>query len=175
MKARTRDYEVELDGVKSAVRVQDLGPDGTTQGRRYRVWIGESDPVEVIGLDLGNGDWSLLAKGRSWEAGIHVADDIHEVDILGVRHDLNVIDPKRKALRISGNEGGAVIKSQMPGRVIRVLVEPGQAVKKGSPLLVLEAMKMENEIRSPREGTVKRLAVHEGDLVEARALLVELA
>ena len=68
-----------------------------------------------------------------------------------------------------------MVKAAMPGRVIRVFVEAGDVVQKGTPLLVVEAMKMENEIKAPRDGTVKRLGVGTGDLIEARALLVELS
>ena len=62
----------------------------------------------------------------------------------------------------------------MPGRIVRLLVDEGAAVSKGEPLLVVEAMKMENEIKAPRDGMVKRFAVSAGDLVDAKAVLVEL-
>jgi biotin carboxyl carrier protein len=63
----------------------------------------------------------------------------------------------------------------MPGRIVRVLVSEGDTVTKGTPLVVVEAMKMENEIKSPRDGTVTRVAIGAGDLVESRAVLVELS
>jgi biotin carboxyl carrier protein len=59
----------------------------------------------------------------------------------------------------------------MPGRVVRVLVEPGAAVQPRQPILVIEAMKMENELRAAAAGTVKELYAHEGQLVDAGALL----
>ena len=67
------------------------------------------------------------------------------------------------------------LEAPMPGRVIAVRVEPGQAVTKGQELLVVEAMKMENALRAPRDGTVKSVAVRPGDMVGAGAVLVELA
>jgi len=175
MKARTRTYEVEIDGSSRVVRIDDHGPHQDGLGRIYRIWIGDGEPLEVVGEQLGSGDWSLISEGRSWEAGVSATEAGYEVDILGTRHELSVVDPMRKALRLAGSDGGSVIKSQMPGRVIRLLVEKGQAVEKGTPLLILEAMKMENEIKAPRSGEVKRIAVREGDLIESRALLVELA
>jgi pyruvate carboxylase subunit B len=63
----------------------------------------------------------------------------------------------------------------MPGRIVRVLVSEGDTVTTGMPLVVVEAMKMENEIKSPRDGIVTRVAIGAGDLVEARAVLVELS
>jgi biotin carboxyl carrier protein len=174
MKIRSRVYEVELEGNSIEVRIEDQGSHQDGLGRLYRISIGDAEPVEVVGEEMGNGEWSLISQGRSWEAGVSQTEQGCAVDILGIRHDLSVVDPLRKALRLAGSEGGAVIKSQMPGRVIRLLVEEGEMVEKGSPLLVLEAMKMENEIKAPRGGEVKRIAVCEGDLIEARTLLVEL-
>ena len=66
------------------------------------------------------------------------------------------------------------IVAPMPGKIVRVLVQPGQAVHARQPLVVVEAMKMENELRADRDGTVTDLSVHEGDSVEAGALLVVL-
>ena len=60
----------------------------------------------------------------------------------------------------------------MPGRLVRVLVEPGQQVRAGDGLVVVEAMKMENELRSPRAGRIAQVPVREGQAVETAALLV---
>jgi biotin carboxyl carrier protein len=62
----------------------------------------------------------------------------------------------------------------MPGRIVRVLVQPGEAVRAGQGLIVVEAMKMENELRAPRAGTVAEIRVREGASVEADAVLVVL-
>ena len=62
----------------------------------------------------------------------------------------------------------------MPGRIIRLDVEEGQAVEEGDILLVLEAMKMENEIRAPKSGTVKNLAVSKGSSVSAGDVMLEI-
>ena len=72
-------------------------------------------------------------------------------------------------------EGGRAwqVKAQMPGKVVNVLVAPGQEVQKGQPLLVVEAMKMQNEIAAARPGRVKAVPVKPGDVVETGALLVE--
>jgi biotin carboxyl carrier protein len=61
----------------------------------------------------------------------------------------------------------------MPGKVVRLLVEPGTAVAKGQPLLVVEAMKMQNEIAAPRDGTIKTVHAKPGAVVERGTLLVE--
>ena len=73
--------------------------------------------------------------------------------------------------REQGTTGRQVLKAVMPGRIVRVLLEPGAPVKRGQGLVVVEAMKMENEIVSPKEGTVKEILVAPGDRVEAGAAL----
>ena len=62
----------------------------------------------------------------------------------------------------------------MPGKIIRVLVEPGQQVEEGEPVCVLEAMKMENELNAPRDGTVRSVHVRPGDDVEKDQVLIEV-
>lgn len=71
--------------------------------------------------------------------------------------------------------GGEAIKAPMPGTVLDVKVAAGQAVKKGDILLLLEAMKMENEILAPHDATVASVAVNKGDSVDSGALLLTLA
>jgi 3-methylcrotonyl-CoA carboxylase alpha subunit len=66
------------------------------------------------------------------------------------------------------------LESPMPGKVIAVMVTPGQAVRRGDGVLIVEAMKMENTLRAPRDGTVKSLAVAVGDMVGSGAVLVEI-
>jgi acetyl/propionyl-CoA carboxylase alpha subunit len=66
------------------------------------------------------------------------------------------------------------LEAPMPGRVIAVRIEPGQAVTKGQELIVVEAMKMENALRAPRDGTVKSVAARPGDMVSPGVVLVEL-
>jgi biotin carboxyl carrier protein len=75
----------------------------------------------------------------------------------------------------SGSAGGGVVKSPMPGRVVKVLVAKGDKVQAGQGLLVLEAMKMENEVKAKAAGTVTEVHVTTGSAVEGNAKLVTLA
>jgi len=65
------------------------------------------------------------------------------------------------------------VKAPMPGMVLSVLVSPGQSVEKETPLVILEAMKMENVIRSPTEGVIKKVSAVQGNAVEKNAILIE--
>jgi acetyl/propionyl-CoA carboxylase alpha subunit len=79
-----------------------------------------------------------------------------------------------RARRAAPADHGADLLAPMPGRVRRIFASAGEAVGRGTVLLVLEAMKMEHAIRAPRDGIVRRVLVEQGDLVEAGAELVEL-
>ena len=78
----------------------------------------------------------------------------------------------RRALGTLTVEGRQPVSAPLPGRVLKVLVAPGDAVKQGQPLLVLEALRMENELRSPRDGTVAELEVQAGQDVASGATLL---
>jgi acetyl/propionyl-CoA carboxylase alpha subunit len=81
---------------------------------------------------------------------------------------------ERRRTRAASEQAGDLL-APMPGRVRKTLVSIGDSVRKGQPLLVLEAMKMEHSIRAPRDGAVRRLLVREGDLVDAGVELAEIS
>ena len=74
----------------------------------------------------------------------------------------------------SGAQGGVKVNSPMPGKILGVKANPGQAVKKGQVILILEAMKMENEVVAPADGTVASINVSVGDMVESGDVLATL-
>jgi biotin carboxyl carrier protein len=167
-------YEITTGGVTRLVQIEAAGEGIGGQGWRYRISIDGGPVVLVEAQRPEQGLLSLLIDGRSLDVGVLPTEEGFECDVLGIPHEVGVVDPQRRPLRHAGSDGAAVIKAQMPGRIVRRLVEEGAVVGKGDPLLVVEAMKMENEIKAPRPGRVLRFAVAVGDLVEARALLVEL-
>jgi biotin carboxyl carrier protein len=156
------------------VRVRRLGK--TSSGSiRYGVTIDEGPELEIDAVRPVEDVLSLVHQTRSWEAGLVETEDGFEVEVMGVQHELDVIDPRRKALRMSEVAGTNAVKTQMPGRVVRILVAEGDEVVEGQPVIVLEAMKMENELKSPCTGTVARVCVNDGDQVQARSTLIEFA
>lgn len=82
--------------------------------------------------------------------------------------------PKAAAPAQTGTQGGVKVMAPMPGKILAVKANAGQAVKKGNVILVLEAMKMENEVVAPEDGTVASINVAVGDSVEAGAVLATL-
>lgn len=117
--------------------------------------------------------YSLIVDGRSYEVSVEESDrDTYSVRHGGYLRSIRLIDPLSAAAGAGlGVSGPSELKAFMPGRVVTILVSEGDAVEEGQPLLVLEAMKMENQVEAPRDGVVKSISVSAGDTVEAGAHL----
>jgi biotin carboxyl carrier protein len=124
--------------------------------------------------------YHLLLEGRSVEA--HLADTDREGkhtvwNIAGASVEVEILDETDMAIQKLGMANTAhppdtTVRAPMPGQILEVYVEPGQTVAAGDSLLVLKAMKMENIIRSPRDGVVRQVSVIPGALVEKHAVLM---
>ncbi len=123
--------------------------------------------------------YTLLLNGESYEALVHSADEGWQVLRRGVLYEVQVEDERERRLRASAGSGVAQtgpfhLKAPMPGLVVAVPVSEGQEVKKGEVLVILESMKMQNELKSPRDGTVTRIRVQAGDSVEQKQTLLSV-
>jgi biotin carboxyl carrier protein len=154
-----REIEVEVDGdlvtVAGSARAASLR---TLFGSPIHQLLIEGRPTALTMRSAGRGQWSLQVGGDQW--------------------DLEVVDERTRHIRslTAGAErrGGPVaLRAPMPGLVVRVLVEPGQEVKQGAGLVVLEAMKMENELKAPAVVTVGAVRAQPGQAVEKGQVLVE--
>ncbi len=143
-------------------------------------WFAKKDgPLEQISAEavaLEPGILSITAGGRSsaggrsLEARLDVTPQSTAVLLNGRRYEFSQFDPRSLQARRAtggGDDGPRTLKSPMPGRVLRILVAAGGAVVAHQGVLVVEAMKMQNELKSPKEGTVSRVLVAEGDTVTA--------
>jgi len=167
-----QDYLVGQGDSERKVTVRRI-EDTASGGVRYGITLGDGDEFVVDAVRPVSDVLSLVHQGRSFEAGLVETEDGFEVEVVGIRHDLPVLDPRKKALRMADGAGQNTIKTQMPGRIVRILVEEGAEVEEGQALIVVEAMKMENELKSPVTGTVSKVCVSEGDQVQARSTLIE--
>ena len=154
--------------------------------RVHEVEVDRDDGQFVVTLDgvehridarkLEGDFYSILTKDRSYEVSIERTKDGYRVRRGGDSVRVMMSDPSRRA-RAAGfvASGPEEIVSQMPGRVVRLLVAEGDEVAEGQGVIVVEAMKMENEISSQKGGTVKTIAVTEGQSIEggARLLVIE--
>jgi acetyl/propionyl-CoA carboxylase alpha subunit len=146
-------------------------------GTGYRVRIGERW-LEADLVSVGPYVRSLRLNDGTQLSLIHHRDgNTHEISLGGGSITVDIIDPLAAKRRRREDEIGAtgVVKAMMPGRVVRVLVTKGETVRKGAGLLILEAMKMENEITAPADGTVDELFVEPGQTVEAGAELLHIS
>jgi len=118
------------------------------------------------------GVYSVILDGRSYE--VRIEGNALVVD--HYRFDIEVTDPREWSPKSRGRTGDGVqtIAAPMPGKIVRVLVAAGDEVKTGQGLLVVEAMKMQNEMRAPRGGRVLTIAALEGATVVAGEVLATI-
>jgi biotin carboxyl carrier protein len=124
--------------------------------------------------------YSLLLNGESFEGYLYPSDQGIQVFIRGRQFQVTVEDERERRLRESASVGQVAsgeihLKSPMPGLIVGVPVEEGQAVAAGETLVILESMKMQNELKAPRGGTVSRVRVKAGERVEQNQPLLSLA
>jgi pyruvate carboxylase subunit B len=141
-------------------------------GQDFAAQIAEVEGTPVWLLTIGDQVHRLVVR-RGESRGRYT------ISMEGFRYDVEAVDERTRTIRdLSGASaeatGPAPLKAPMPGLIVRVNVEPGAVVQAGQGLIVMEAMKMENELRASAAGTVKRVAVAVGQAVEKGALLVEM-
>jgi biotin carboxyl carrier protein len=158
----------------------------TTVGdEQYTIEITDDDQLIVNGQAMsvdfetirGQPVYSLLSDGDSHEAYVYQADGHWEVLLNGDLFEITVVDEREQRLR-SQSGGGAQqtgkfnLKAPMPGLVVAIPVEKDQEVKKGDVLVILESMKMQNELRAPRDGKIEAIRVKPGESVEQRQTML---
>lgn len=139
-------------------------------------------PTELQGewVSLGNGRFHMIHKHRSYTAtlvSLNSEEKRAVVRVNGAQYTIEMEDAFDQLLKEMGMDSLMAatvsdVKAPMPGKVIRVIAQPGEEVKKGDDLLVLEAMKMENVLQSPADGTIAAVRVSPGDTVDKNTVLV---
>ena len=158
--------------------------DATADGRSARVEVRSSGGVYTVlvdGRSLSVGVFptsrhftTLIIDGRCHDAGVLRQGGSHAVVLRDGTFDVTLVAGARGAAAPHRKvpTGPARVTAPMPGKIVRVVSPAGQEVRAGECLVVMEAMKMENEIRSPRDGRIKDVLVKEGQAVESGALLI---
>ena len=160
----------------------------TVKGEKYIIDIDQEGRItvdeQIYEIDVqflsDSGVLSLLLDKHSIEAIVEERDDTWEVLIHGELYTVLVQD--ERAFRLATERGtsfdvsgDAIVKSPMPGLIIDILVEVGQSIEQGEKVVVLESMKMENDLRSPRDGVVAHVYVNPGASVEKGQPLVTIS
>jgi biotin carboxyl carrier protein len=163
-------YELTEGGETFQVEVHEAGPN------LYDVSVDGAPPVRVDAQSSRGSMYSVLIGHRQYEGSIeHGKDGTLDVHVGTSLFEFKAVDARRALLRgrpASAASGRQVILAQMPGRVVKIYVKPGDEVKPDQPVLVIEAMKMENELRSAASGIVREVSVTQGSAVEMNAQLV---
>lgn len=166
-------FKVKVNNKKEHTIVLDSQTNGTIDGNAF-AW----DVIEVK-----NGSFHVIKDYKSYNVEVIKADEAEKsflVSINGNKYLLNVKDKFDELLKSLGFDDLSAkkineLKAPMPGLVLDVRVSEGDSVKKGDPILVLEAMKMENIIKSPADGIVKKIHVKKGIAVEKNQVLINFA
>jgi biotin carboxyl carrier protein len=169
-------YEVQLSSSTSGEKTCIIELEREAAG--WRVTL-DGQPVVVDVVEIAPNTLSILLNGQSIEIMVTPSPgDKLNLQTGSQEFIAEVIDPRTWGGRRHGNveaEGRQQIVAPMPGKVVRLLVQAGDHVEAGQGLLVVEAMKMQNEIRSPKSGTVERVLAREGQPVNAGEVLCVVA
>jgi acetyl/propionyl-CoA carboxylase alpha subunit len=154
--------QIEIDGKKRAMEL--------TQAGERSVWTIDGQRLEADATEVSPGIYSILINGNSFEVRVERLGTELRATTGGQVFRIATADG-REWRRYRGSaveaEGRQQVLAPMPGKIVRVLVKAGDAVQTGQGLLVVEAMKMQNEIRAPKSGMIDRVAVVEGQTVNA--------
>jgi biotin carboxyl carrier protein len=177
------EFELRKEAENSRHRVElPARPETETAGSQEQFVI-DGESLQADWAEVAPGAYSILLGGRSYEARVTPAAGNHSGTsgawvVTIAEHDfyLESLDPRarRYAGQTTLRDGPQEVLAPMPGKVVRILVEPGQEVARDEGLLVIEAMKMQNELRAPRAGRVTELHVQEGAGIEAGSRLLKL-
>ena len=164
-------FNVAINGAQRTVELE-------REGGRWRISF-DGEAVDADAIEIAPDIFSVLLNAKSYE--IRVAPTASGILTLQTgRHEFTaeISDPRAWRGRRHGTheaEGRQQILAPMPGKIVRVLVQAGEKVVTGQGLLVVEAMKMQNEIRSPKSGTLERMLVKEDQPVNAGEVLCVVA
>lgn len=163
----------------------------TVNGKKFQIeWDGKSTSgvlndalfeVDIQKISEGKSHW--LMNNRSYNVEVVSMDAESKTVVIKVNGTLYTVELKDRyddLMKSLGMEGGSknkvsVLKAPMPSMVLDILVKEGDAVEKDTPLLILEAMKMENVIKSPTSGSIKKIVAVKGTAVEKNVVLMEFA
>ena len=160
---RSRTYEIDVGGGRV-----------TVDGEAFEAHLAAVPGTPLYHLLLAGNSWTVAAQSLDGTAPLRWA-----LGAVGERFEVDAVDDRTRQIQaLTGRgrtpTGGGVVKAPMPGLVVRVEVTVGQRVEAGAGLVVVEAMKMENELRAPRSGVVETVHVAAGQTVDKGASLVTL-
>lgn len=165
------ELELKVDG--RTARIKELKREGNI------ITIAVDDKIfEVDLVKVGRQEYSALYKGKSYN--IEVVEGKgpkhYSVNTFYSGYEIEVVDAETRYLesreQAGHHQAGSEVRSPMPGKVVKVLVKPGNKVEAGETVIIVSAMKMESEFKAPKSGIVIEVPVKEGDTVDGNQVLV---
>ena len=164
-------YDIRIEGRELSVEVES-----TDAGWRVRT-LGEDGPgpwQDLPGRFVRDGELIFQHAGRNRAVGVHTKADRATLQVDGHHLVADVIDPRKVRADLAGGAGEGVVSTPMPGVVVRIPASEGQEVAAGDVLVVVEAMKMENEFKAPIAGVVESIEVSVGQTLESDTVLARI-
>ena len=164
---------VTIDGQAGELRFER---DGEEYRFCYRLADGKNVDKQASIIEVEPGIYSILVDGRSHEAKVVPGPQGFYVDLNGERRVVDIRDPRNvsRTGAAAHGDGRQNVSAPMPGKVVRVLVNEGDEVGAGAGLVVVEAMKMQNEMKAPKAGRILFVKAKQGDTVAAGEVLVAI-
>ncbi len=172
--------KVEATLHEETTQVEVRSKSGQAKAGVFEVVLGsgaEAKSYSVQVLSRTGSRWTLQIGNRIEDVLIHRQDGRSWIDWRDRLFPIRLSDPREKYLAgaaAAGGSGSGTLTSQMPGKVVKILKKDGDEVEAGEGLVVIEAMKMQNELKAPRSGVVKVCNAEEGQIVERGQLLFEI-
>lgn len=157
---------------------QSLDVEFSSDSNELMIKYGKESEMRFQAVKVQPGVYSVLVNNRSFVVGV-CPHESNRVNVNGTPITLELLDAVHLHLRELGwdtlqEKAAGVISAQIPGLITKIFHAPDDVVSKGDPLFLIEAMKMENEIKSPVNGVVKKIAVSEGQTVEKGTNIIEI-
>ena len=164
-----RHFETLIDHQWVAISLE-----GSAEGYTLRL---PDRSLKVDAVILSEGSYSLLLDGSSFDVTVQRSLTHYSVTVNGVPFEVALRDPRQFGHRVGSGEdsaGPASVTAPMPGKLVTLLVAEGDSVKEGQGVAVVEAMKMQNELKAPKSGTVEKLCAVEGQALNAGEVLLTI-
>ena len=162
-------YLAKIDDIVYEIEIMPNG-DITVDGEPVEADLLQVDPLGLHTLIMNHQSYELVVEEQQRGYRVTIGSNTFAVDVADERQ----LRMESSRADVSAGDGDLPITAPIPGLVVKILVEEGQTVALNDPLVILEAMKMENEIRAPREGVVRDISVQVGQSVEGNAPMMVL-
>jgi biotin carboxyl carrier protein len=165
------ELELNLEGRKAILK--EISREGNL------LTVSVDDEIYTVDLvKVGPAEYSVLHKGRSYNIEVVPGREPkhYTVNTFYFSHEIEAVDAETRYIRSRENATGGhvsnIIRSPMPGKIVKILVSVGDAVEVGQTVIIVSAMKMESEYKATKAGIVKEIPVNEGDTVDSNQVLV---